>query len=260
MNAPQHFGFTSSYNAINREERNLAAIFYHCLNLPGNLERFVAHVAPSTPLDPNHVGVFYEYSFLRDLWHWASDKPNAEALKRAFILAQLPGVAAYGLENMSVLEFNTFFGAVPKASETYIQHPRFLSLSRYAERVKDNPQLLQAISEFKWCFNAKPDIVIHCNASESIVIEAKDESSEGLYPASESEKTIFKNAGLSYVSQTHIQRKIMAMLGLEMTGVFLITKDEEAPEGYRKLLWREAFQLFNLEDIPRFMHERIERC
>ena len=111
---------------------------------------------------------------------------------------------------------------------------------------------------FKWAFNAKPDIVIHTSRDEAVCIEAKLKSSEGKYPQSGSEKTIFKSRGLDYVRQTALQRYLMQdLVGIETQFVFLVEKPAKTSYTHELLFWKDVFSSLDVSGLPQFMHEII---
>lgn len=247
-----------SYTLLNREERNLAAIFYHCLNLGDNLNRLFEHLSSPFPFDNEQYGIYFEYAYLRDLWESVGLKDPANDQKRGFILACLPEVAEFDLANASIEAFNTFFGVAGTPSKQYIQSPSNWSISKYHPSLKATPEALLAVSKFKWCFNAKPDIVIHTDLNHALVIEAKDVSAEGTYPGSDADKRVFREAGLEpNVKQTDIQKHIMALLGVEMKGYLLSTRVIEPVNGYTNITWRQAFDAMDTSNLPAYMKARI---
>ena len=71
--APPHLRtsarLTAPYATYNREERNLAAIFFYALNLGDNTKRFL-HAADCKPPDASwDPAVYYEFAQRRDLWN-----------------------------------------------------------------------------------------------------------------------------------------------------------------------------------------------
>ena len=85
MNIREYLDCKSSYSAINREERNLAAILYHALLLEGNLSRFLALVECPYMVDKSEMAIFLEYAYPRDLWSQIGDNET----KRGLILTLL---------------------------------------------------------------------------------------------------------------------------------------------------------------------------
>lgn len=121
------------------------------------------------------------------------------------------------------MEFNEYFGAVPLPSEKYIQSPGNWSISKFKDNFPDNDEFLK-VCKFKWCFNVKPDIVIHTSNDHAICIEAKFESGEGIFPTKQTVKDEFNRRELKFVGQTEIQKKIMKLLGIKSKFLFLVQK------------------------------------
>lgn len=261
MNIRTALGFNKGYYTINREERNLAAIFYHMLLQKDNLSRFLNLAKCPFPVIEDEVAIYFEYAFLRDLWFnidsQFNDNESRNIQKRNVILDLLKPSNCEELKSMSVLEFNTYFGAVPKPSPFYIQSPSNWSIRSYVKTIHKD-ELLN-VSKFKWCFNAKPDVVIHTTKNHAICIEAKLESKEGVYPCNEQEKRIFTDKGLPFVGQLKIQKKIMEeLLGIQTQFIFLVqhSPDTFNPEVHT---WKEVFSNMNTTDCPLFMREWIRR-
>ena len=94
----------------------------------------------------------------------------------------------------------------------------------FNNKIPDNKEFLK-VCEFKWCFNAKPDLVIHTRHDTAICIETKNESRLGTYPSKRSEKVIFYDRGLDPVGQLTIQKKIMDEILSIKTKNLLIVKN-----------------------------------
>lgn len=263
MNIRTALGFDKGYYTINREERNLAAIFYHLLLQKDNLSRFLNLTKCPFPVLEDEVAIYFEFAFLRDLWFnidsQANDNDNRNARKRNVILDLLNPSNREELKSMSVLNFNTYFGAVPKPSPVYIQSPGNWSIPFYNSNIKDNDEFLK-VCKFKWCFNAKPDIVIHTTNEHAICIEAKLESKEGKYPSSEKERKLFFERGFQeLVGQLEIQKKIIDdLLGIQAQYIFLISEKTSSSDS-DTLTWREVFKNLDTSQCPKFIVEWIKR-
>ena len=252
-NIRQYLNWTGSYSAINREERNLAAILYHALLVNDNLDRFLALIECPGDVVESEMGIYLEYAYVRDLWFHIEENDT----KRRLILELLKPMNSNELQGMTDLEFNSHFGAAPKPSKMYIQSPGLWSLSRFDKTIEDDDEFLKTCL-FKWAFNAKPDIVIHTSRDEAVCIEAKLVSPEGQYPQSGGEKGIFRSRGLEYVRQTTLQKYLMEdLLGINTWFVFLVQKTSQAADSHQLLLWEDVFRSLGLSDIPRFMRETI---
>ena len=80
MNIREYLNWNSSYSAINREERNLAAILYHVLLLEDSLGRFLALIECPFDVVESEMGVFLEYAYVRDLWSQIEDNDTKRGL------------------------------------------------------------------------------------------------------------------------------------------------------------------------------------
>lgn len=255
-NIRSFLNWNKGYYEINREERNLAAIFYHALLLDDNLTKFLNTISCEFPIKRDEVGIYFEYSYLRDLWF---NIKNDNEVKRNLIYKFLNPNNIEELEQMSVYEFNQYFGAVPTASHEYIQSPGNWSIERYRKNIKDNNEFLK-VCKFKWAYNAKPDIVIHTSHDTAICIECKIESGEGTYPTKPSEVKEFQNRGLALVTQTSLQKYIMEdLLGIKTQFLFLVQKEASKSETHTTLLWKDAFSNLKIDNCPLFIKEWIRR-
>ena len=255
MNIRTQIGYTEGYYKINREERNLAAIFYHALLLGDNLRIFLDKIGYQFAVVDKEMGIYFEYAYIRDLWY---NIKQGNDFKRKLILDLLQLKNRKELETKTILEFNQYFGDVPRASATDIQSPGNWSIPYYNENILDNDDFLK-VCEFKWCFNAKPDIVIHTSNDTAVCIEAKLESKEGKYPASDKEKAIFNTRGLNHVGQLSIQKKIMEeLLGIQTEYIFLVQKKSETVT-HKAWTWKEVFEDLDTTHCPYFIKQWILR-
>lgn len=263
--------FNEGYYSINREERNLAAIFYHSLLLRNNLNRFLLSIKCNFPIIEKETGIYFEYAFIRDLWSKIR-KPDftivdENKLKRRLILDFLKPNNRPELENLSPFDFNRYFGAVRTPSSDIIASPGNWSIKYYDNNIIDNEEFLK-VCKFKWSFNAKPDIVIHTANDTAICIEAKYESGEGHYPSNRDEIEIFKrrfsqeenNKGI-FIGQLSIQKKIMEeLLGIKTQFIFLVQKKgSKIDSNIMTLTWSEAFESLDITDCPYFIKEWIKK-
>jgi len=252
-NMRNYLNWTGSYSTINREERNLAVVFYHVLLQRDNLRRFLDVIRSPFGVVESEVGIYFEYAYIRDLWFQIEDNDT----KKGLICELLRPKNVHDIQAMNTLEFNSYFGAVPKPSSKYIQSPGKWSLSRYDKTIDDDDEFLK-VCRFKWAFNAKPDIVIHTSREQAVCIEAKVESSEGYYPQNSRERKIFQSRGLECVRQTYLQKYLMEdLLGVETQLIFLVQKVGQASETHQTLLWKDVFESLDVSGIPRFMQEMI---
>ncbi len=248
------------YFAFNREERNLAAIFYHVLMLewPENLRRFLTLVSCEFPVKSyEDVGIYFEYSYLRDFWA-ALGKSDSNKKKRELIYKCLQPSNAEELEKMSVFEFNSYFGAVPRPSRKFIQSPGNWSIARFGDNIADRHEFFR-VCRFKWSFKAKPDIVIHLSHDTAICIEAKLKSGEASYPTKPSEINEFRRRRLPFVKQTSLQKYMMKdLLGMDTEFIFLVQKPLAQHGNRRILLWKEAFASMDTSNCPPFVKNWIQ--
>jgi len=257
-NIRSYLNWAKGYYEINREERNLAAIFYHVLLLDDNLNSFLKTVSCDFLMKSEEVGIYFEYSYLRDLWFNIKGE-NKDRVKRDIIYRFLKPSNIDELEQMSTYKFNSYFGAVPSASLEYIQSPGNWSIEKYRKNIKDNDEFLK-VCKFKWAFNAKPDIVIHASHDNAICIECKLESGESTYPTKPFEIKEFQARNLNFVTQTSLQKYIMEdLLGIQTQFVFLVQKAESKSETHTILLWKDAFSNLNTNSCPFFIKEWIRR-
>jgi hypothetical protein len=255
MNLRNILDHKSGYYKINREERNLAAIFYHTLLLGDNLRSFLNTIGCNFPIIEEEMGVYFEYAFIRDLWF---NIKQGNEFKRTVILDLLQPINRQELENKTVFEFNKYFGAVPRPSNTEIQSPANWSVSYYTSNIRDNDEFLK-VCKFKWCFNAKPDIVIHTSYDTAVCIEAKFESIEGKYPSKDNEREIFNKRRIDLVGQLSIQKKLMEeILGIQTEYIFLVQKKSES-ETHKTWTWKELFSFLDISDCPYFIKEWLSR-
>ncbi|MBI5215593.1 MAG: hypothetical protein HY960_07545 [Ignavibacteriae bacterium] len=255
MNLRTATNFNNGYFKINREERNLAAIFYHTLLLDDNLKRFLDKIGCELPIIENEVGIYFEYAYIRDLW---SNIKQGNEFKKKLILDMLRPTNREELEKKSVIEFNSYFGANRTLSADHIASPGNWSIRYYHKNIIDNSEFLK-VSKFKWCFNAKPDIVIHTTHNHAVCIEAKFESGEGKYPSNDFEKAIFDNRRIEHVGQLSIQKKIMEeLLGIQSKYIFLVQKKSETAT-HEAFTWKEVFECFDTTTCPYFIKQWLNR-
>lgn len=256
LNARGLLRWTDGYHTICREERNVAAIFYHLLLKGSNLRRFLDLVGSSLPVRPEETAIYFEYAYLRDLW---SARVREAPTARSLIIDLLQPPNADDLMRMSVVEFNEFFGAVPVPSRDYMQMPGKWSIERFGPHIADKDTFLRTC-RFKWAFNAKPDIVIHTTHDAALCVEAKVESGEGQYPTKPSEIAEFVRRGLPMQGQTDLQTYILReLLGIDAEFVFLVAKPSARSASHRTVTWAEAFAALDTTGCPSFIAQWIDR-
>ncbi len=246
MNIRQIAQPTPNYSDINREERNYVAIFFAALCKPGNAEKFLTHCRFDNDIGPD-FGIYFEYAYLRDLWSTIQN----ENIRKEIIRQKLQIKDINEILNLPLIEINKKFGVGGEASSDFIQYPGKWAIVKYSKHFPDNEDFLK-ICRFKWSFNIKPDIVIHLDKDRAICIEAKYESGEGSYPASDLEKDIFAKRGIKYVGQMELQKYMMEeLLGVKTDFMFLVFKKEKS-ESYKVVSWSEAFGCMDMQDMPKF--------
>jgi len=270
MNIRTLLDFNGSYSHINREERNLAAILYYALFHNDNTQRFLTLIGDHDECDSGDFGIYFEYSFLRDLWRnidKESDRHRSNELKRRVILELLEPANAEELRSKTILEFNTYFGCVPQPSDSFIQSPGKWSIignprigiEGFSQTMGDNG-LFGKACRFKWAFNIKPDIVIHKSKASAVCIEAKLESREGHYPSRRAEEMIFAARGITdKITQTELQRYMMKeLLGVRTEFVLLVKNPTSGSDSHTTLTWREAFRCLDTSGFHPFLLEWID--
>lgn len=257
-NFRSEFDFNQPYWTINREERNYAALLYYVLLSNGNLQGFLDFIDYSAEVDPDQVAAYVEYAFLRDLWN---DKNLGNDQKRQAVTRMLGTEDVRGLAGASTLEWNTHFGATPRPSAKHIQNPGRWALAKYDLTIEDDADFV-ATCMFKWSFNIKPDLVIQTGRDRAVVIEAKYESGESSYPASESGRQIFKRRGLRRVGQTELQQYMFRdLLGIEAVHLFVVKDPNHLPfnSGATTLTWSQVFKALDPRDVPPFVESWLKR-
>ena len=144
MNIRTARDFKDGYFKINREDRNLAAIFYHTLLLGDNLITFLDLIDCKFPVVDNEMGTYFEYAYIRDLWSYIKEGND---FKRRLILGLLQPSNRQALEKISVLEFNKYFGAIRTLSTEHIASPGNWSIRYYHKTISDHTEFLK-VCEF----------------------------------------------------------------------------------------------------------------
>jgi hypothetical protein len=262
------FAKKTSYYEINREERNVAAILYHFLLKEENLDLFIKKINSNLIEDKKEqYAVYFEYAFLRDLWDSIEklkngDKPlsleGRNNIKKESILSTLKTLQIQQIDKIentdSIAAFNSLFFSKGKSSTKQIVSPSNWNVSTIYENFKSNSDDFRTICMYKWCFNAKPDIVIHTSNVSAICIEAKWVSSEGSYPTSKLEKTLFdecfksdvSNPKKNRVGQLEIQRMLMTqILGIDHVEFAYLTRSGKEQKEITELSWADIFESYD---------------
>jgi len=261
------------YFEINREERNVVALFYNLLLQGNNLETFLKKIDQKGN-DKNHdrsaekYEVYYEYAFVRDLWKYIEKDKNvieANRLKYDFIFNFLKDKLKINAPHCdlndpeSIKTFNSKFCTTTAASKKYIVSPSNWNVATIHNNFQEDD--FKQLCKFKWCFNAKPDLVIHASKDTAYCIEAKWKSKEGTYPASSAEKVFFNKI---YFGQLDIQKMLMGqVLGLPNVKYILISMsgfdkkvtDKETTE----ISWYDAFKNLETNNSMKFVDQWIDQ-
>jgi len=168
-----------SYLEVNREERFYCALFAHTLLCSQETRRnfcgFIKHKFGMI-LEPTNFDVYLEAAALRDYWN---DLGNPVVYDKDTHFRRRE-VLALVLREVNVsdtaIDRHDFFW-------TSRQHEKLWSPGRWNPRAIKEANLDESVKSrllsVKWAFNAKPDILI-ISSSNSLIIEAKLESGEGL--------------------------------------------------------------------------------
>ena len=246
------------YYKFCREERNIAAIFYHTLLLPSNLRKFLELIDECEHLDScENASIYFEYAYLRDLWkkkfpNYSTNleeekvkQNNRKAKKLILRFLNLPN--GKDLLEKSVSDFNSYFGAMP-TSKNYIQMPSRWSAKHYKKNINDDC-LFKQVCMLKWAFNAKPDIVIDFDGDAAVCVEAKWESKVASYSEeSQSGKKLTRK-------QTDIQKYMFdRVLGRKTKFVLLEKKPQkDPPETHEVHTWSKVFSKMDISECPKFV-------
>lgn len=249
--------FNQPYLAINREERNLAAVLYAAMLVNDNLTKLLTLVNYNLPIKPSETVAYFEYAFLRDLWNQGGLNNDD---KRTLITELLATDDVKALATASTGEWNEHFGCGGKTlSVNYVQSPGSWALARYDTNIADDDDFL-ATTRFKWCWNTKPDLVVHTTLDHALVIEAKLESEEGRYPSSTIDRSVFARRGLVAVKQTELQQHMFTqLLGIEIMPVFVVNKPGSVSLSHKQVRWHDIFKELNLDGLPPFVGKWFAR-
>ncbi len=254
MNIRELANLNPNYFQINREERNYAAILYSALCKPENALKFLAMCGVQTPTLGPDFGIYFEYSFIRDLWYHVKENDT----RKRIIGGLLKINDIQEILNLPFVDLNRKFGVSGKPSANYVESPGNWAITKFSENFPDNDDF-KKICMFKWSFNIKPDIVIHIDKDNALCIEAKYESKEGKYPSSRNDQEIFTARKLSQVTQTELQKYMMEeLLGIKTKFMFLVSK-KTSSETHHVISWAEAFDSVGLDGFPEFAKQMAER-
>lgn len=249
--------YMQPYMAINREERNLAAVLYATLLVNDNLTKLLDLVDYNLPVEPSQTVAYFEYAFLRDLW----DQGGLDNAGKRNLGTELLGTAdVHSLSTATTSEWNEHFGCGGKTlSIRHVQSPGSWALTRYDANIQNDADFL-ATTRFKWCWNTKPDLVVHTTLEHALVIEAKLESGEGRYPSSAADRAIFARRGLASVSQTELQQHMFdKLLGIQILPLFVVKKPGAVSLSHKQVRWHEIFEKLDLTGLPSFVGQWFAR-
>lgn len=260
-NLRQLLGVNEEYVTFCREERNFAAVLYHLLLDETRLQSFLRLIG-RPEADAAKVGVYFEYSHLRDLWAQAGrrerDPATLNQRYRAAIISLLDMPDGHSLPT-DCKEFNEFFiGEGSKAaSAKYIQMPsrwrdsQFQKWSEFGTREFGMRVFAEKACKLKWAFNAKPDLVLDLGGDSAVCIEAKLESGIGGYQVKgDYPGGCFKN------SQTQLQEFILqSLLGYKAQFVIVSKNQGSEPKApWKRYAWHDVFETL-LAARPPASHE-----
>jgi len=273
------------YFLFNREERHLAGVLFHLLCVRGNAKRLCSQLRPDWPARDDEIGVYLEYSYLRDVWDAIERKgPEANTRKRKSLRTMLeafggrPELLAALDQTMEVREFNHLF--VRNPSKTDVQSPATWQLGTFgADGSGFAPEDLLALCKLKWAFRVKPDVVVQPSLGRAICLELKLESGEATYPSAGAEIRLLRERGLYDkrlagtrlpMRQTTLQRLAMEHLfgtgNVEMVYVTRRGQGVAEPGSSRGeeplcLSWGSLLGLLEVPaGLPRFVQAAIDLC
>lgn len=242
-----------NYCEINREERNYTAILFTVLCKVENTIKFLNRCGFNVHTLGPDFGIYFEYSFLRDLWFQISDNET----KKAIIRNLLPIKDIDVILNKPIVDINRIFGTSGKPSTEYIESPSNWAITKYSDNFDDEDFI--KVCMFKWSFNIKPDIVIHIDKNTALCIEAKYESGEGQYPSSQKDQIIFTERKINRVGQTKLQKYMMEeLLGIKTKFMFLVSKSTNSAS-HEIINWRETFEILDTSGLPPFAKQMIQK-
>lgn len=226
------------------------------------------------PINPDESGIYFEFSYLRDLWY---AKGNANDINKALIIELLrknsfTSTLADGLQKLPTHDFNSKF-IQGRISNQFIQSPANWQLPVFLKWLHQQGDIV-AVCMLKWAFRAKPDIVVQTDMHHALCLELKLESREGSYPAEGCEKRLLREMGLFDkghtrpfpISQTAVQQYMMnKLLGLNTRYVFITrSQGQSTPKvngsDLMNLSWSKLFKAFDKDALPPFMREAIRRA
>jgi len=254
MNLREIAELNPNYFEINREERNYTAILFTALCKQQNAIKFLQRSGLNVDILGPDFGIYFEYSFLRDLWFQINDNE----IKKKIIRNLLSINDIDSILERPIVEINRTFGVSGTPSSEYIESPSNWAISKYSSQFPCNEDF-KKICMFKWSFNIKPDIVIHIDKNTALCVEAKYESGEGQYPSSQKETLIFNERKINKVGQTRLQKYMMEdLLGIRTKFMFLVSKKTRS-DSHEVIVWKEAFELLDISNLPGFVKQMVKK-
>jgi len=269
FNIKKHLEHSGKYSEICREERNIVAIFYHLLMNEDNFLKFIKACQNKTnheifnsqeEIEFQDREIYYEYSYLRDLWYQYSEKEDNEKKKEL-----IKDWFSRNVDTKNILDslnteedFNKFFGCT---SKEYIQYPGSWRVLELCDKVKEvnisegeiSKESLLEIAKFKWSFNIKPDLVIILDQKKVLCFEAKFKSGYSSYPHNPKEKKKwdeFFGIKNQRVSQLELQEFLFKkILNYQEFYPFSILNEETGNSN--DLLWKDVFNDMEIDDYSR---------
>jgi len=269
FNIKDHLEHSGKYSEICREERNIVAIFYHLLMNEDNFLRFIETCQNKT----NHEifnsqeeikfqdrEIYYEYSYLRDLWYQYSGKEGNKKKEKLIKDWFSKNVAANNiLDSLNNEEdFNKFFGCT---SKDYIQYPGSWRILELCEKCKEadisegdiSKESLLEIAKFKWSFNIKPDLVIILDQNKVLCFEAKFKSGYSSYPHNSNEikkwDELFGTKN-QRVNQLELQEFLFKKI-LNYPEFYPFSILNEGAGNSNDLLWKDVFKGMEIDEYSR---------
>jgi hypothetical protein len=177
------------YYKINREERHYVAIIFALLLrfTPATIEGILLNLGLRVKdwskfgrKSGEDFGIYYEYAFLRDMWHQLAGDNDG---KRNFLEGILKKRC---VDYSSIIDENS---DRPFGSKIYNQKndksrdvisPAQWSATKICNLLKEEASELLKV---KWAFSAKPDLVIQFDKNHAVCFEFKLESGQTTYTA-----------------------------------------------------------------------------
>ena len=259
--------FHEPYFTFCREERNYAALLYHVLLLPGNLQKFLKHlqtegaVSDTWPTETANAELYVEYAFLRDMWQRARPDPKTAVYTIATLV---PGFPLERLSNDPV-KFNSDLVSGVNPSDKHIQNPGRWSIAKIDDLCGPyETEVFRRTCMFKWSFNIKPDLAVQLSPEHIVILETKYDSGEAKYPTKPEEQAIFSRRGCERVGQMELQGFLLReILGMQATQLLVRKKplpasSPHSPPPYLTTTWASILGSMDLSHAHPFAQEMIQ--